>query len=80
MMRTGASLHANHAWRQIPKKYRHLCAPQLLAKHRLTSFINPVNLEHVLGQIYPDRCNLHGGRSHSFKWLLDTLLWHVDAA
>jgi hypothetical protein len=68
MMRTGAGLHANHARRQICKKYGYLCAPQLLAQHRLTSFINPVNLEHVFGQIYPDRCNLHGGRSYPFKW------------
>src|SRR5208283_2802644 len=72
MMRTGASLHTNYAGRQVPKEYCHLCAPQLLAEHRLTPFIDPMHLKYVLRQIYPDRCNLHGGRSHSFKWLLDT--------
>jgi len=72
VMRTGAGLHANHTRRQISKKYRYLRAPQLLAQHRLTPFIDPMYLKHVLRQIDADRCNLHGGRSYPFKWLLDT--------
>jgi hypothetical protein len=31
-----------------------------------------MHLKYVLRQINPNRCNLHGGRSHSFKWLLST--------
>src|ERR1022692_3180256 len=45
VMRTRAGLHTNHARRQISKKYCHLRAPQLFAKHRLTPFIDPMHLE-----------------------------------
>ncbi len=69
VMRTGAGLDPNHTRRQISKKYGYLRSSQLLAQYRLTPFIDPMHLEHVLRQINPDRCNLHGGRSYPFKWL-----------
>jgi len=37
--------------------------PQLLANDDLLGRVNPVDLEHVLGDIQTDRCNLHGDRS-----------------
>jgi hypothetical protein len=68
VMSTGARLQANEARRQIGKEYRHLLAPQLLAQHRSTPFINSMHLKYVFRQINTDSCNLHGGRSHPFKW------------
>ena len=36
-----------------------------------TVLINPVDLEHVLGQVDTSGSNLHGGRPFRFKWLIN---------
>ena len=42
---------------------QHLAAPELLPNEDLLAGVDPVNLEHVLGDIQTDRCNLHVDRS-----------------
>ena len=59
MVRRGAGLQPNEARRQLLKKSYDLTAPQLLADDDLFLRINAVNLKHVLGDIQPDRSNLH---------------------
>jgi hypothetical protein len=79
IMGARASFHSDHTRWQISKKYCNLPAPQLFAQHCVTPFINRMHLEQILRQINSDRCNLHRGRSHSFKWSLSFPLWHIDA-
>ena len=55
-----AGFHANQARRQCLEELQHLAAPQLLANDDLLGHVDPVNLEHVLGDIQTNRCNLHG--------------------
>jgi hypothetical protein len=40
-----------------------LAAPKLLPNDDLLGRVDSVNLEHILGDIQNDRCNLHGDRS-----------------
>src|SRR6516225_3023259 len=59
IMRRGAGLHPDEARRQRFEERQHLAAPELLADGHLLARVDPVNLEHVLGDIQPDRGNLH---------------------
>jgi hypothetical protein len=59
MVRRGARLHADETRRQLAEKLEHLPAPELLLEHRLPSSIDAMHLEDVLGDIDPDRANLH---------------------
>ena len=54
-----AGFHANQARRQRLEELQHLAAPKLLANDDLLGHVDPVNLEHVLGDIQTDRGNLH---------------------
>jgi hypothetical protein len=61
MVRRGASLDANQAWRQLLKERQDLATLQLTADDHLTSGINSVHLEDRLGDVEPDcRDRLHG--------------------
>jgi hypothetical protein len=42
----------------------HLAAVDLPAQYGFAVAIHPVQLQNVLCQIDPNRCNIHGGRSH----------------
>ena len=59
IMGRGAGLHADKARRQRLEELQHLAAPQLLPNDDLLGRVDPVNLEHVLGDIQTDRGNLH---------------------
>ena len=59
IMRRGASLHADQARRQSFEERYHLAAAKLLPDDDLLGRIDPVDLEHVLGDIQTDRGNLH---------------------
>jgi hypothetical protein len=58
-MGRGANLHADKARRQRFEERQHLAAPELLPNEDLLAGVDPMNLEHVLGDIQTDRCNLH---------------------
>jgi len=49
---------------KFTKSPRHLAAVDLTAQFDFAVAIHPVQLKNVLCQIYPNRCNIHGGRSH----------------
>ena len=51
MVRRGAGLNANQAWRQLLKECQHLATLQLAADDHLTRGINAVYLENRLGDI-----------------------------
>jgi hypothetical protein len=59
VMRGGTGLHANEARRQSREKLHYLTAAKLFPNDDLLSRIDPVDLEHVLGDIQPDSGNLH---------------------
>ena len=59
MMRRRARFHADQARRQLLEQRQHLRAPQLLGEHHLAGRVDAMHLEHVLGEINPDRANLH---------------------
>jgi hypothetical protein len=48
VVRCAAGLHANSQCRKLGKEGKHLIAPQLLAQHRLFSFIHAMQLENAL--------------------------------
>ena len=54
-MGRSAGLHADKPRRQRFEELQHLAAPELLPNDDLLAGINPVNLEHVLGDIQTDR-------------------------
>ena len=58
-MGRGAGLHADEARRQRLEELQHLAAPKLLPNDDLLGRVNPMNLEHVLGDIQTDRGDLH---------------------
>ena len=58
-MRRGTGFHADQARRQRFEERQHLAAPELLPDDDLLGRVDPVNLEHVLGDIQTDRGNLH---------------------
>ena len=78
-MRRGAGLHADKARRQRFEEGQHLAAPELLPNHDVFGRVDPVNLEHVLGDIQTDRGNLHVDGSPHVIRLRRTTLWHFDA-
>ena len=59
IMGGGARLHADKARRQRLEELQHLAPPKLLSNDDLLSCIDPVNLEHVLGDIQTERGDLH---------------------
>jgi hypothetical protein len=59
MVRRGARLHADETRCQLAEKLEHLPAPELPLEHRLPGSIDAMHLEDVLGNIDPDRANLH---------------------
>jgi hypothetical protein len=58
-MGRGARLYADQARWQRFEERQHLTAPQLLPNNNLLAGVDPVNLEHVLGDIQTDCGNLH---------------------
>ena len=50
-MSTATSLHPDQTRRQVHKERGHLVPSQLLLQHDLASFVDAVNLEHILGQV-----------------------------
>jgi hypothetical protein len=58
-----AHIHADQARRQRLEELQHLAAPQLLANDNFLASVDPVHLDHFLGDIQSDRCNLHVNRS-----------------
>jgi hypothetical protein len=63
-----AGFHANQAGRQVHEEGSHLFALERLVEHGFAVLIHAVDLEHILGQIDANGCNLHGGRSCSLRW------------
>ena len=61
VLRRGARLHADEARRQLAEKLKHLAASKrlLFLENRLAESINAMHLENGLGEIDPDRANLH---------------------
>ena len=58
----GAGYLASHGARVMGpfvRRMGHLVALELLAKHCAPTLINPVNLEHVLGEVQTDSRDLH---------------------
>jgi hypothetical protein len=68
VVRTAAGLHRHYTGPLLGKELSHLAAAQLFAQDWGACGIGPVNLKNVFGQIQADCCNLHVGRSFSFKW------------
>jgi hypothetical protein len=67
-MRGSTRLHPDQARRKSREKRQHLAAPKLLSHHDLLVGVDPVDLEHVLGDIQTDRGNLHlGGSPHVIR-------------
>jgi hypothetical protein len=62
VVRPAAGLEADQAARQIGEERQHLAACQPLPQHHLAACIDAVHLEHALGNVQPDRGNLHLGR------------------
>jgi hypothetical protein len=75
-MRRGAGLHADEARRQRFEERQHLAAPELLPNDDLLAGVDPVDLEHVLGDIQTDRGNLHVKGSPHVIRLRRITLWH----
>ena len=63
IVRCRAGLHAHKATRQRLEEPQYLAAPKLLPNDDLLGRVDSVNLEHILGDIQTDRCNLHGDGS-----------------
>ena len=76
VVRTGASLHTDKTGWQAGEECQHLPAPQLPAQHHSTFAISPMNLEHRLSQIKPNRRNIHRGRSLCLKFKVAKVEWH----
>jgi hypothetical protein len=61
MVRRGASLNANQAWRQLLKECQHVATLQLAADENLAGGINAVDLKDRFGDIETEcRDRLHG--------------------
>jgi phosphoglycolate phosphatase len=73
-----ARLEPDQAARQVGEEFQHLGARQLLAQHHLAAPIDAMHLEQALGDVQPDRGNLHLGRLPR-SWLFLTPPWHTDA-
>jgi hypothetical protein len=59
IVRCGACFHADQATRQFREEGQHLCTPKLPGDHDLAGDIDAMHLKHVLGEINPERANLH---------------------
>ena len=57
-MGRGARLSTDQARRQRFEECRYLITPQLLPNNNLLVGVDPVNLQHVLGDIQTNRANL----------------------
>jgi hypothetical protein len=57
---------------------RHLGARQPFPQHRPALLVDAVHLEHALGDVQPERGNLHV--DVSLRGLSPTSPWHTDAA
>jgi hypothetical protein len=79
-MRCGARLHADEAVRQLLKQRQHLRSPQLLGDNHFAGRVDAMHLEHVLGQIDPERGNLQVDGPLMVIRLTTITLWHFDAA
>ena len=64
VMARAARLHADQTGLKLTEKRQHLPTPQRPADDDLSTVVNRVNLENVLGQIEANNANIHGG------WLL----------
>jgi hypothetical protein len=64
MVRRGAGLNANEAWRQLLEERQDIAPLQLTADYHLASAINAVDLKHRLGDVETD-C-----RDRMHVWLL----------
>jgi len=51
VVRRGASLDANQAWRQLLEKRQHVATLQLAANYYLATGIKPMNLKNRLGDV-----------------------------
>jgi len=58
-MRRGTRFHADQARRQRFEELQHLAPSEPFPDDDLFGRVDPVNLEHVLGDIQADRRNLH---------------------
>src|SRR5205814_8800658 len=67
------------ARRQLVEGGEQLAAPPLLLQHDLALGTDAVRLKHVLGEIQPDRANLHVDGSLMVIRSTTTTLWHFDA-
>jgi len=60
------------------KKFQYLGTLQFLTQYCFPMRIHTMYLKYVLGQIQPNRCHLHLGRS--FHWARKLpLSWHLQA-
>ena len=59
VVRCGTGFHADQAARKSIEQRQHLRAPQLLGDGHFPDCVDAMHLEHVLGEIDPDRANLH---------------------
>src|SRR5437868_5362422 len=59
IMSRGAGLHADEARRQRFEERQHLATPESLPDNDRLVGVDAVDLKHVLGDIQPDRGNLH---------------------
>jgi hypothetical protein len=71
IMSRGAGLHADEAWWQRFEERQHLAAPELLPNDDLFVGVDPVDLEHVLGDIQTDRGNLRWSRLSEQNFRVD---------
>ena len=79
IMSRGAGLHADEARRQCFEERQHLATPESLPDNGRLVGVDAVDLKHVLGDIQPDRGNLHlHGSPHVIRFRRSTL-WHIDA-
>jgi transposase len=80
MMRRRTSFDADQARLKPPEQRQKLIAPHLPAQYGLPLPIDPMNLEHVLGDVEADRGNLHVDGSFPLMVTDSTILAHRDAA
>src|SRR6202051_4615610 len=72
-------LDTDEAAQKPSEKLQQLRPPQLLANHCRAGGVDAVDLKDSLGDIQPDRANLHGGWLLSLWRSATTTLWHLDA-
>jgi hypothetical protein len=60
MMARGTRLHPDEHRREFGEELPDASAAQSLREHRSLALVNAEDLEHVLPEIEPDPCDLHG--------------------